>query len=413
MDLKSLTGNPHLGQYKKQAKELLKDWHDSGEASLARGKRHHPHFESRTAAGLALADAQIVLAREHGFESWKKFATHVAQLERASGPTFLFETAVDAVVEGNAAGLSALLSKHPELAQERSSRTHQATLLHYVAANGVENYRQSSPKNAGEVAAMLLDAGADVSMTVKAYSGDWTPLGLLASSFHPHAAGVQTAVARLLVDAGAGTSNDLLLALAFGYSETASVIAAAVGVDNVLAAAGLGDGDLVARWCLNARELVPECSVVAIPGQPRLGIDVRVNLEQALIWAARLGHAEVVRTLLERGVDPAAKGPQGFSAAHWAAVYGRVAILDLLVRAQAPLEQPNAYGGTVLSTAVFAAVHPKMHFEGGCATNRQDIDYSDTARLLLKAGARTDVPMFFPTKVPALDTVLRQYGASD
>src|SRR5690606_767720 len=117
-----------------------------------------------------------------------------------------------------------------------------------------------------------------------------------------------------------------------------------------------------------------------------------------LIWAARLGHSEVVRVLLASGVDPAAKGGQGFSAAHWAAVYGRNSILENLVSAGAPLELENAYGGTVLSTAVFAATHPDMHFEGGCAMSRVDIDYTETVAILLKAGARVDVPMYFPTK---------------
>lgn len=411
--LQSLTNNPNLEQYKQQATELLREWREGGETSQARGKRHHPDFEARSEAGLALADAQLVLAREHGFESWKEFAAHLAELEACSGPTFLFETAVDAVVEGNTGRLSELLAKHPELARERSSRIHQATLLHYVSANGVEDSRQRSPANATQVATMLLNAGADVTATARAYHGDWTALGLLASSAHPHVAGVQSSIARVLVEGGAGNSHDLLLALAFGYLETASVIAAIIEVDNVLVAAGLGDSQRVARWCLNARQLAPECSVVSIPGQPQLGAEAHSNLEQSLIWAARLGHLDVVRLLLERGVDPGAKGPQGFSSAHWAAVYGRVGILDLLIQANAPLEQTNAYGGTVLSTAVFAAVHPEMHFEGGCATNRQDIDYSQTVSRLLKAGAQTHVPMFFPTKIPALDALLREAGVGD
>lgn len=82
MSEKELPARPNLEQYRNQAKDLVRD-HASGTASaLARIKRHHPRFHKRTkseAVGLnfALADAQLVIAREHGFESWPKFAKHI------------------------------------------------------------------------------------------------------------------------------------------------------------------------------------------------------------------------------------------------------------------------------------------------------------------------------------------------
>ena len=66
-----------------------------------------------------------------------------------------FEAAVDAVVDGDAAALRSLLTQHADLMRARSTRrtcfdppVHAATLLHYVAANGVENHRQRTPGNA-------------------------------------------------------------------------------------------------------------------------------------------------------------------------------------------------------------------------------------------------------------------------
>ena len=56
-----------------------------------------------------------------------------------------FERAADAVVEGDLEGLRALLLAEPDLARARSPRSHRATLLHYVAANGVEPGRQKVP----------------------------------------------------------------------------------------------------------------------------------------------------------------------------------------------------------------------------------------------------------------------------
>ena len=38
--------------------------------------------------------------------------------------------------------LARLLAEHPDLARQRSTRDHRATLLHYVSANGVEDFRR-------------------------------------------------------------------------------------------------------------------------------------------------------------------------------------------------------------------------------------------------------------------------------
>ena len=50
-----------------------------------------------------------------------------------------------------------------------------ATLLHYVAANGVEGYRQLTPPNAVAIADALLDAGADVDALADMYGGRARP----------------------------------------------------------------------------------------------------------------------------------------------------------------------------------------------------------------------------------------------
>jgi hypothetical protein len=66
--------------------------------------------------------------------------------------------------------------------------------LHYVAANGVEGYRQKTPKNAVKVAEILLNAGAEVGADFdygslrRAYPerAGSTPLGLVATSVRDH-----------------------------------------------------------------------------------------------------------------------------------------------------------------------------------------------------------------------------------
>ena len=73
-----------------------------------------------------------------------------------------FEAACDAIVEGDAAVLRALLARDPALLHARSRFAHHQTLLQHVAANGIEHSRQwQSPPNAVEIAEILLGAGAE------------------------------------------------------------------------------------------------------------------------------------------------------------------------------------------------------------------------------------------------------------
>ncbi|HEX4310614.1 MAG TPA: ankyrin repeat domain-containing protein [Acidobacteriaceae bacterium] len=77
---------PSLEQYKKQAKDLLRACVDRNPAALER-IHQHPRFRNLTPgqvsdqlSTLVLADAQLVLAREHGFPSWPQFAAELEKL---------------------------------------------------------------------------------------------------------------------------------------------------------------------------------------------------------------------------------------------------------------------------------------------------------------------------------------------
>ncbi|HEY1984237.1 MAG TPA: ankyrin repeat domain-containing protein [Terracidiphilus sp.] len=85
MPLKELPARPNLEQFKKQAKDLARDCRLEVPDAIARAHRHLPHFEKPSQSRVALTEAQLVIAREHGFESWPKFAAHIAalNLERA------------------------------------------------------------------------------------------------------------------------------------------------------------------------------------------------------------------------------------------------------------------------------------------------------------------------------------------
>jgi ankyrin repeat protein len=336
-------------------------------------------------AACSLADAQLFLARLHDFVSWPKFSAHIEALARANSPDAEFESAADAVVTGDEATLRAMVQANPALVRARSARDHNATLLHYIAANGHEGWRQKTPKNAVEVARLLLDAGAEPDALAHMYGGDATTMDMLVSSVHPHAAGVQVALVDILVDHGAsvnGVENNgspLMTAFRFHYPLAAEGLARrGARVDNVITAAALGRADLVDAFVTDDGELRPEVPLAQVRW-PRLPRDPRVHLGYALTWAATWGRKDVVELMLRKGVDPNGKDDDA-TALHFAAAYGHTDIVRLLLRYGASLETLNSYDGTVLSGTLWYAYNAPV----------PGVDYPAVVRELIALGARVD-----------------------
>ncbi|HET7346085.1 MAG TPA: hypothetical protein VFJ10_02075, partial [Acidobacteriaceae bacterium] len=79
-----LPARPSPEQYKKQAKELLRAVNARNVEALDSIRRWHPRFRSATddqLSAVTLTDAQLVLARAHGFPSWPQFAAHLEKLQ--------------------------------------------------------------------------------------------------------------------------------------------------------------------------------------------------------------------------------------------------------------------------------------------------------------------------------------------
>jgi ankyrin repeat protein len=324
-----------------------------------------------------LADAQHLLARLHGFESWPRFAKHLEALQRTSTGDWQFEAAADAVVTGDVGRLRALLANNPALIRARSSRRHRATLLHYAAANGIETFRQRTPANIVEVARLLLDAGAEVD-AVNGHYGDGTALGLVATSAHPRRAGLQLALLELLVAAGArlnGAANGwqpMSAALANGCPEAAEWLAAHGAPLDVVTAAGVGRLDVLER------------------GLAEEGV-TRAQLERAFLYACACGRTAAAKVLLDRGVDIGAR--DGQTGLHLATDAAHLETVRFLLSRQAPLEVRNQYGGTVLGQAIWSAAH------------NREVDYLPVVEALLSAGAV--VGPGWSTGIEAIDGLLR------
>ncbi len=312
-DALPLPPRPDLEHYRKRAKKLVK---------------------GGTAA--TLTAAQFSIARSHGFESWPKFRKHLEALAKKS-PVSRFEAAADAIADGDIAALKRLLSEDPKLVRATSTREHGATLLHYVSANGVEIFRQRTPKNIVEITKLLLEAGSDVEATADVYGGGYTALGLAATSVHPQKAGVQEALLQLLLDHGAQSSAAMVVAcLANGRGKAAEFLAARGALLDLVGAAGVGRLDLV-------KDLIDDATAE------------RIN--QALLYACAYGRNDVIDYLLTKGADLAAHRSDGQTPLHMAVIGGQLETVKLLLRYQPPLEAVNTYGGTVWGQALWSAAH--------------------------------------------------------
>jgi hypothetical protein len=296
----------------------------------------------------ALADAQFVLARSHGFSSWPAFVRHLREVERASSPAARFEAAVDAIAGGDLDELKRLLAEEPGLAMARSPREHCATLLHYTAANGVEGYRQRTPANIVSMAQALLEAGAAVNAEADLYGGGATTLGLAATSVHPERAGVQVALLRLLLDHGAsmvGGRHSLVAAcLANGRGAAAEFLANEGAALGLAEAAGVGRMDVLRGFFAEDGSLRSRAS--------------REDLQQGFLHACQYGRDEAVVFLLEQGAQiDQPGGAGGQTGLHWAVIGGQVETVKLLIARGAPVEAVNGYGGTPVGQALWSAEH--------------------------------------------------------
>lgn len=416
---------PNLERYKKLAKDLIKacksgrpdaidDWADKWVTALAKHSgvvftRELPVATQRWTNQVAefagtkllkskdgqcrLADAQFVIARSHGFENWPKFSKHLAALTQTTSAISAFESAADAIINGDIATLKRLLREHPQLIRARSTREHKATLLHYVSANGVEGYRQKTPKNIVTVAEVLLNAGSEIDAEADVYGGGATTLGLVATSIHPLHAGVQNPLIQLLLDHGAEIDHQtsggnqqcaVLASLANGCSEAAEYLAERGARLNLEAAAGLGRLDVVKSFFDQGGRLK--------------GRTTKKQVQSAFLNACGWGRNNVVKFLLDKGVDLKGHSGDGQTALHWAAIGGHPETIKLLLKSNPPLEAKNVYGGTVLGQTLWSAGH------GG-----DPEVYALIIEMLIEAGAK--VPERHVPVNAFIDDLLRRYGS--
>jgi ankyrin repeat protein len=285
---------------------------------------------------LTIDEARLAVARGYSFADWSALVQTVQDVQQRGSAVREFELAAEAVIDGDADTLTRMLRDNPQLVHARSERitchepaAHRATLLHYIAANGIENYRQRSPKNAVDIARLLLDAGAEVDALAGLYGGECACLSLLVSSSPPADAGVQVPLVHVLADYGANVNgagasawrSPLNTALVFGFQDAArALVQRGARVDSMALAAGLGDIDAC---------------------RARFSAATADDRHRALALAVENDQLDVVRLLLEHGERADRFNPDGMHAhqtpLHSAALRGNLALVQLLLEYGASL----------------------------------------------------------------------------
>jgi ankyrin repeat protein len=272
----------------------------AGERNALRLVREfHPRYadadDAAIKANVTQDDAEVVLAREHGFDAWRELAARVEAL-KADAAIEPFRLAFAAIEVEDDETFAALLNQYPSLAH--SSGTNGNRLLHFAV-------NHDKPRLTG----LLLEAGADpdaandkgaTPLTQAAYRGKvWAIEVLLAEG------------ASVDAEAYGDGGTPLAFALFWGYRDAAEKLAEiAITPRNLRMAAGLGRLDIMAELFDTAGKLKPEAGFHREFHRPHSGFppwtpgdDPQQIIDEALGYAARSGRIEAMAFLREHGAN--------------------------------------------------------------------------------------------------------------
>lgn len=368
-------------QYYRDRAAGISSNHRTGEAgSLRLVQRFHPRFAGRSEAEVRDAtlnqgDAELVVARAHGFPDWAGLADRVEAMKagRVQEP---FRTAFEAIRADDGVALAAVLSAHPDLVNARGTNGNRLLML------AISMGRLS-------LANGLLDAGADPSL---ANDKGWGPLHDIAYGGGRDDREAYFALLDRLILAGGSVEAEaygdggtpLAVALFWGHAAMAERLAAEVVVPlNLRIAAGLGRSDLIGLFFDADGRLRPEAGHHRGFYRPHSGFPEwhmtdrpQEILDEALTWAARSGRIDAMATLLAHGADVDG-APHNGAALHWAILSHRAEVVDWLIGQGADIDRRVVWGDT-------ADVTP-LHMAAGWANDLR------AARLLLGRGADTTI----------------------
>jgi len=275
---------------------------------LAKDRLHHLQ---RSDPAAQLADAQLAVAREHGFASWRKLRAHLdslapPRLAPADAAPELVEEFFGAVNRGDESALGRMLATHPGLVNARHP-------------DGTTPLLAAADHNKPGVITLLLDRGGDP------------------GSIYEHSA-----------------HTPLSWALTAGSFDAAAALVRGGVEPDLFCAAGLGDVRAIESFFDEAGRLEAGASTTGssryepdgsrLPCPPASPSEI---VADALYIACRNGREEAVRALLAHGPDLTYRAFAGGTVLHWAYFGGSRGAVEALLRAGAdPTPRDDAVGCT-------------------------------------------------------------------
>jgi ankyrin repeat protein len=328
---KTLPLRPSLQLLTNLARQLRKA-HAAGDATAAeRFRAHHPRFSTWQAEQISrnpmtLRDAQLVIAREYGFEHWAAMKAHVISRQGAAASDSSIRALIDAAARGDIASLESALNSNPESinvlgGDDRKANQFNTTALHRASAGG-------------HLAAveLLLNRGADP---------DIRDEGDNATALHFAAERGSLPIVQLLIQRGADVNGygDLhgwdVIGWATLHQETHTDVAEYLlkngAQHNIFTAVAMGDVESIRRLAEVSRDVMDK------------PMAIWEGRRRPLHLAVRKKQAAVIPVLLDLGADIDAADTDNLTPLDYAALEGYAEATSILLERRARVNLPAAF----------------------------------------------------------------------
>ncbi len=371
MSSKHLPPRPNAEHLRNQAKRLLKAFRARDSEALERFGAVLPKYADSQDADTSLADAQSVIAREFGFDSWRALMDHLAArgemkgdadavtVERfidravatncnaedhlhatefreacdmlATHPKLSSETFETSIVTGNVQAVARAIGNDASVATTPCGVRRWSPILYASYSRLHRHTDRGYPRRLTEIARLLLDNGADPNAWFPLDEGAGTALfGAIGVSLNPD-------LARLLLERGANLDDDE----AYYHAGEAPIACARALADHGL------DREHLTTTLFRKLDFEEQDAVRALLEMGADPNDARrfgkTALQHAII---RYRSIEIIDTLLDANADPNLEVDEQ-SAFVLAAVRGRKDVMDSI--------QTRGFAGTPTTKEQFVS----------------------------------------------------------